>query len=103
MAAGDFVKFSWTTAYAATVLAWGFLEYSDAYQAAGEADHFYDCLRWPLDYLMRCHTGKDAFVVQVGGRAVCVVWVLSYLVESTWAVGARAGGEGGVVCWLLTH
>lgn len=68
--AGDFVKFSWTNAYAATVLAWGFLEWSDAYEKAGETQNLLNCIRWPLDYLLKAHTGPNEFVVQVRIYAV---------------------------------
>ena len=35
-AAGDYVKFGYPMAGAATVLAWGAVEYAEAYKAAGE-------------------------------------------------------------------
>lgn len=40
---------AWTT----TVLAWGVLEFEDAYQAAGEYDNVLDALRWSYDYMVR--------------------------------------------------
>lgn len=40
---------AWTT----TVLAWGVLEFGDAYQAAGEYDNVLDALRWSYDYMVR--------------------------------------------------
>ena len=65
LTAGDFLKISWTNAYAATVLAWGFLEWSDAYEKAGETQNLLNCIRWPLDFLLKAHTGPNEFVVQV--------------------------------------
>lgn len=35
-AASDFVKFSFTMAFTTTLLAWGLLSYTDAYEKAGE-------------------------------------------------------------------
>ena len=34
--AGDFVKFGFPMAWSMTVLAWGMIDYADAYQAAGK-------------------------------------------------------------------
>jgi hypothetical protein len=77
--AGDFLKISWTNAYAATVLSWGFLEWSDAYEKAGEAENLYACIKWPLDFLLKAHTGPNEFVVQVCGNG--------------WGLGGEGRGE----------
>ncbi|CAG5118659.1 unnamed protein product [Candidula unifasciata] len=53
-------------AYSATVLLWGYLEFPDAYKAAGQDDYFLDGVRWALDYLLKCHTGPEELYVQVG-------------------------------------
>ena len=52
------------------MLAWGFLEWSDAYEKAGETQNLLNCIRWPLDYLLKAHTGPNEFVVQVRIDAV---------------------------------
>ncbi|XP_059179535.1 endoglucanase 4-like [Physella acuta] len=64
--AGDHVKFNFPMAYSSTILAWGYLMYKDAYEAAGQADYLLDCIKWPLDYLLKCHTKPDELYVQVG-------------------------------------
>ncbi|XP_025083959.1 uncharacterized protein LOC112557999 isoform X1 [Pomacea canaliculata] len=64
--AGDHVKFNFPMAFSTTMLAWGLLLYKDAYQAAGQLDHMYDSIKWPLDYLLKCHTGPNELYVQVG-------------------------------------
>lgn len=48
-----------------TMLAWGYIEYPDAYEAAGQTDNFLDGIKWPLDYLLKCHTGPEELYVQV--------------------------------------
>ncbi len=64
--AGDYVKFGLPMASSATVLAWGLIEYRDAYEASGELDYMLDCIRWATDYFLKCHTGPYEFYGQVG-------------------------------------
>jgi len=64
--AGDHVKFNFPMAYSVTSLAWGLLEFKDAYVSAGQLDYMYDSIKWPLDYLMKCHVAPNEFYVQVG-------------------------------------
>ena len=52
-------------AFSVTSLAWGLLEFKDAYYDAGELDHMYDSIKWPLDYLMKCHVSPNVYYVQV--------------------------------------
>lgn len=52
-------------AFTVTSLAWGLLEFKDAYEAAGQLDYMYDCIQWPLDYLMKCHVAPHVFYGQV--------------------------------------
>nr|XP_006824761.1 PREDICTED: endoglucanase 7-like [Saccoglossus kowalevskii] len=64
--AGDFLKLGLPAAYASTVLAWGFIEFRDAYEVAGEANYMLDCLRWFTDYFIKCHTSDNELYVHVG-------------------------------------
>ncbi|CAL1533203.1 unnamed protein product [Lymnaea stagnalis] len=64
--AGDHVKFNFPMAYTTTILAWGYLMFGDAYKAAGQADYLLDSIKWPLDYLLKCHTKPNELYVQVG-------------------------------------
>lgn len=60
-------------AFSATTLAWGLLEYWDAYVKSGELQHMLDCIKWPLDFLVKAHApDKQLFFVQVsrGGTPV---------------------------------
>ena len=53
-------------ASATTVLAWGLLEYEDAYTQAGELGHMLATVKWPLDWLLKAHVAPDTLYVQVG-------------------------------------
>ncbi|XP_046344335.2 endoglucanase 4-like isoform X1 [Haliotis rufescens] len=64
--AGDHVKFNLPMAFTTTILTWSLIQWKDAYQKSGQLDHMYDCIKWPLDYLLKCHTAKDELYVQVG-------------------------------------
>ncbi|KAK2174573.1 hypothetical protein NP493_792g00000 [Ridgeia piscesae] len=73
--AGDYVKFGLPMAYSVTMLSWGLIEYRDAYQAAGELAYGLDCIKWPLDYFIKAHVGKNKFYGQVGdGNADHSFW-----------------------------
>ena len=63
--AGDHVKFNFPQSWTITTLAWGVLEYWDAYVAAGELDIVMDSIKWPLDFLIKCHVGPTKLYAQV--------------------------------------
>ena len=52
-------------AFSVTSLAWGLLEFKDAYDDAGQLEAMYDSIKWPLEYLLKCHTKDDELYVQV--------------------------------------
>ncbi|XP_071959064.1 uncharacterized protein [Antedon mediterranea] len=64
--AGDYVKFGHPMAGAVTVLAWGLIEYKSGYEAAGELNNMYDCIKWATDYFLKCHINENEFYAQVG-------------------------------------
>ncbi|XP_061198130.1 endoglucanase E-4-like isoform X2 [Saccostrea echinata] len=64
--AGDNIKFGFPMAATTTMLTWGLLRYKDAYQHSGQLDKMYECIRWPLEWLLKCHTGTNELYVQVG-------------------------------------
>ncbi|XP_035829206.1 endoglucanase 4 [Aplysia californica] len=64
--AGDHVKFNFPMSYSTTILAWGYLLYPEAYKAAGQEDALLDGIKWPLEYLLKCHTAPEELYVQVG-------------------------------------
>ncbi|AZQ61593.1 PKD domain-containing protein [Flammeovirga pectinis] len=64
--AGDHVKFGFPMAYSVTVLAWGAIEYEDAYAQSGQLPIIKRNLRFVLDYLIKCHTAPNELYGQVG-------------------------------------
>ena len=59
-------------AFSATFLAWGAIDYREAYTEAGELDNVLDQIRWATDYLIKTHISPHELVVQVsanGGEA----------------------------------
>ncbi|KAK6177037.1 hypothetical protein SNE40_015225 [Patella caerulea] len=68
--AGDNVKFNFPMAWSTTVLTWGLIQYKDAYDSAGQLDNMYKSIKWPLDYLIKCHTKKNELYVQVGDGGI---------------------------------
>lgn len=48
-----------------TLLAWSLIEFRDAYIASGQLGEMYDCIRWPLEWMLKCHTGQNELYVQV--------------------------------------
>lgn len=78
LVAGDHVKFNFPMAWSTTTLIWGLLEYRDAWQKSGELQNGLDCVKWPLDYFIKCHPDENTYYVQVrwSGRrwVVCGRW-----------------------------
>ncbi|XP_050414686.1 endoglucanase 4 [Patella vulgata] len=64
--AGDHVKFGFPMAYSTAILAWGLIEWKEAYVESKQLDYMYDCIKWPLDYFLKAHVSKYELYVQVG-------------------------------------
>jgi endoglucanase len=64
--AGDHAKFGFPMAGATTMLAWGAIEYKDAYVQSGQLTHLLNNLRWANDYLIKAHTAPNELVGQIG-------------------------------------
>ncbi|CAG0886961.1 unnamed protein product [Darwinula stevensoni] len=64
--AGDYVKFGFPMAYTTTVLAWGMVEYANAYNKAGLAAAGRAQLRWATDYFIKAHPSAKKLFGQVG-------------------------------------
>jgi len=74
--AGDNVKFNFPMAYSVTVLAWGAIEYKDAYQQSGQLEIIKRNLKYVTDYFIKCHTGPNELYGQVGnGQEDHAFWV----------------------------
>ena len=57
--AGDHFKFTYTIAYTAAVLAWGYVEYGDAVAKAGLEEKYKNNLKWGLDYIVLADQGSS--------------------------------------------
>ncbi|XP_077990256.1 endoglucanase 4-like [Glandiceps talaboti] len=68
--AGDNVKFNFPMAWSTSVLAFGFIEFMDAYEEAGLTEDLLDSIKWPCDYFIKCHTKKKEYCYQVGDANV---------------------------------
>ena len=68
--AGDHVKFGQPMAASVNMLAWGGVEYTEAYQQAGQLDELLESVKWGTDYFLKAHETKggktDKLWVQVG-------------------------------------
>ena len=68
--AGDHVKFGQPMAASVNMLAWGGIEYTQAYKQSGQFDELLDAVKWGTDYFLKAHEtsgGKTSKLwVQVG-------------------------------------
>ncbi|MGF1719211.1 glycoside hydrolase family 9 protein [Vibrio kyushuensis] len=72
--AGDHVKFGFPMAATATMLAWGAVDYREAYEQTGQLEHLKNNLRFVADYFVKAHTGPNEFYGQVGAGAADHAW-----------------------------
>ena len=52
-------------AWSTTVLAWGMIEFREAYQDAGEWSNAISMLQWATDYLVKAHVSPNELYFQV--------------------------------------
>ncbi|XP_041378951.1 endoglucanase A-like [Gigantopelta aegis] len=65
--AGDTIKFTLPMAASVTRLAWSLIMWPDAYSTSGQTEYMFDCIKWPLDYFLKCwNSATQVFYVQVG-------------------------------------
>ncbi len=72
--AGDHVKFGFPMAASATMLAWGVVDYRDAYTQTDQLDHIKNNLRFVADYFIKAHTGPNELYGQVGKGSTDHSW-----------------------------
>jgi endoglucanase len=72
--AGDHVKFGFPLASAATMLAWGAVEYRSAYTSSGQLTHLLNNLRVVNDYFIRAHPQANVLYGQVGAGGADHQW-----------------------------
>ncbi|XP_077869188.1 endoglucanase E-4-like [Saccoglossus kowalevskii] len=68
--AGDHIKSTFPMAFSVAVLTWGYLEFKDAYEEAGETQNMLDCIRWGTDFLLKAHTAPNELYVQIAKKSV---------------------------------
>lgn len=67
------MKYNFPLGASVTWLAWGLVQWPDAYRAAGQLDYMYSCIQWPLDYLLKCwQPSRQELYVQVGPGPPCL-------------------------------
>lgn len=64
--AGDHVKFGFPMASSVTMLAWGAVDYRNAYEQAGQLDDLLNNLRFVNDYFIAAHPTPNELYGQVG-------------------------------------
>ena len=72
--AGDHVKFGFPMAASTTMLAWGAVEYRDAYTQSGQLTHLMNNLKWATDYFIRAHPSANVLYGQVGNGGTDHAW-----------------------------
>ena len=85
--AGDHVKFGQPMAASVNMLAWGGVEYRQAYQQSGQFDELLDAVKWGTDYFLKAHETSNGQTsrlwVQVGeGQYDHKVWTSPEQIES---------------------
>ena len=64
--AGDHIKFGFAMASSATMLAWGAVDYRQAYQQSGQIQNLLNNLKVANDYFIKAHTAPNELWGQVG-------------------------------------
>lgn len=64
--AGDHVKFGFPMAATTTLLAWGGVDYREAYEQSGQLPHLLNNLRFVNDYFINAHPEPNVLYGQVG-------------------------------------
>lgn len=72
--AGDHMKFGFPMASSTTLLAWGAIEYEDAYKKSGQYNAILDNLRWVNDYFIKTHPSPNILWGQVGKASLDHGW-----------------------------
>ena len=78
--AGDHIKFIQPMAFNNTMLAWGGIDYQEAYKKSGQFDELLDAVKWGTDWFLKAHETDDngetsRLWVQVGDKTDHYQWV----------------------------
>jgi endoglucanase len=95
--AGDHVKFGFPMAFATTMLAWGAVEYRDAYTKSGQLTTFLNNLRVPNDYFIKAHPSANVLYGQVGTGSTDHNWwgpaEVMPMARPSYKIDATCGGS----------
>src|SRR5689334_19058915 len=72
--AGDHVKFGFPMSFSTTMLAWGIVDYRQAYTNAGLLSTALDEIKWSNDYFIKAHTAPNELYGQVGDSGPDHAW-----------------------------
>ncbi|WP_182899293.1 glycoside hydrolase family 9 protein [Microbispora sp. H10830] len=72
--AGDHVKFGLPMAFSTTMLAWGAVDYRDAYASSGQLTYLLNSLRFVNDYFVKAHPSPNVLYGQVGSGNADHAW-----------------------------
>ncbi|KAI8060596.1 Six-hairpin glycosidase-like protein [Gongronella butleri] len=64
--AGDYLKFTLPLAHSLTLIAWGGIQWYDAFVNAQQAQYLQSTVRWGTDWLLKAHPDANTLYVQVG-------------------------------------
>jgi hypothetical protein len=78
--AGDHIKFIQPMTFSSTMLAWGGIDYQEAYAKSGQLDELRDAVKWGTDWFLKAHEMDDSgntsrLWVQVGDGTAHDHWV----------------------------
>ena len=95
--AGDHVKFGLPMAASATMLAWGIVEYRDAYVQTGQLNTALDQLKWATDYFIKAHTAANELYGQIGAGNPDHAWwgpaEVMPMARPSYKIDATCGGS----------
>ncbi|MEU4696771.1 glycoside hydrolase family 9 protein [Nonomuraea dietziae] len=95
--AGDHVKFGLPMAFTATMLAWGAVEYRDAYAASGQLTHLQNNLKWVNDYFIKAHPSPNVLYGQIGAGGPDHAWwgpaEVMPMARPSYKIDASCGGS----------
>lgn len=68
--AANTMKWGLPKASMLTMIAWGIVEFKDAYKSVNEYNEATSMLKWGTQYLINCHSSKEQFIGQYGDSTI---------------------------------
>jgi len=95
--AGDHIKATFPMAHSMTTLAWGAVDYPQAYTGTGQSAALLSNLRWGMDWLIKAHPSANRLVAEVGDPNVDhQLWASAEVqtyARQTYFIDATCGGS----------